>query len=156
MDISSTTFKGDVAELMAAAELVRRGYMVARPLTNGAAYDLLVDIGGTITRIQVKRASRHTNGTLRVNLSSSKYHRGRTRSSYAGKVDCVLAVDCALSAYFVVDGTDLDRAEIALRDAPTKNKQRANTNSAEDYLIDRLFPERVVGGAGFEPATPSV
>jgi len=156
MDITSTTFRGDVAELMAAAELVQRGYMVARPLTNGAAYDLLVDLGGVITRIQVKRASRHSNGTLRVNLTSSKYHRGRTRSSYAGKVDCVLAVDCAGSGYFVVSGADLERVEIALRDKPTKNKQSAGTNNAADYLIDRLFPRRVVGGTGFEPVTPSV
>jgi hypothetical protein len=30
--MSSATFRCDVAELMAAAELVRRGYIVSRPL----------------------------------------------------------------------------------------------------------------------------
>ena len=49
--MSDTTFRGDVAELMTAAELVRRGYIVSRPLTNGAAYDLLVDLGENIVKV---------------------------------------------------------------------------------------------------------
>ena len=69
--MSDTTFRGDVAELMTAAELVRRGYIVSRPLTNGAAYDLLVDLGENIVKIQVKRASRTKTGAVRIVLSSS-------------------------------------------------------------------------------------
>ena len=92
--MSDTTFRGDVAELMTAAELVRRGYIVSRPLTNGAAYDLLVDLGENIVKIQVKRASRTKTGAVRIVLSSSKYHRGRSSVSYAGRVDYLVGVDC--------------------------------------------------------------
>lgn len=155
---NSTTYRGDVAELMAASELVRRGYIVSRPLTNGAAYDILADVGGLIKKVQIKKACRQKNGTLRVNLSSSKYHRGRTSVSYFGRVDCLIAVECETGKFFVFFGDDLNMSEVSLRDLPAKNNQQKGTRLASSHLIDDFFPDlnRLVGGKGFEPLTSSV
>lgn len=155
--INDTTFKGDVAEILAAAELVARGYIVSRPLTNGASYDLLVDVNGKILRLQVKRISRHANGTMRVNLSSSKYHRGRTRVLYDGRVDYVIGVDCLERRFYAIGGEHLKRVEIAIRDAPTKNGQVQGTRSASDFDLNLVFPSRtMVGATGIEPVTYAV
>ena len=156
--MNETTYRGDVAELMAASELVRRGYVVSRPMTNGAAYDLLVDTGISIQKVQVKRAWRHKNGTIRVNLSSSKYHRGRTKVLYAGLVDCLMAIECESAGFYVFYGDVLNRTELALRDSPTKNNQQKRTRIASAHSIDHLFPNLhdLVGGEGFEPTTSSV
>ena len=155
--MSDTTFRGDVAELMTAAELVRRGYIVSRPLTNGAAYDLLVDLGENIVKIQVKRASRTKTGAVRIVLSSSKYHRGRSSVSYAGRVDYLVGVDCDTREFYVVQGDNLKMAEIALRDAPSRNNQQIGTRAAADYKIHHWFPLKpMVDRSGIEPLTPSV
>ncbi|MDR3421981.1 MAG: group I intron-associated PD-(D/E)XK endonuclease [Xanthobacteraceae bacterium] len=139
--MTSTTFRGDVAEMMAAAELVRRGYIVSRPLTNGAPYDLLVDDGRAVFKVQVKRTCLdRENDSVRIQLSSSKYHRGRAGVSYAGRVDMILAVDCEASAFYVVAGADLERWEIRIRTAPALNNQTKGTRSPADYAIDRAFP----------------
>lgn len=138
--MNETTFKGDVAELIAASELVKRGYVVSKPLTNGAPYDLLVDAGGSIRKVQIKRISRTKTGAARIKLTSSKYHRGRTSVSYSGKVDYVLGVECESMSFFVVSGDDLNMVEIAIRETPTKNNQSNRTRSAEKYHIDTVFP----------------
>ena len=151
-----TTFKGDVAELMAASELVERGYIVSRPLTNGAAYDLLVDLDGRILRIQVKRSCRQSNGTLRINLYTSKYHRGRSRIGYDGKVDFILGVDCDNREFYLIGGDQLKRTAIHLRATPSLNNQVVGCRPATEFLLDRVFPKRLVGAAGFEPAASAV
>lgn len=152
--MSETTFKGDIAELMAAAELVRRGYVVSRPLTNGAAYDLLVDDGHRILRAQVKRASRRANGSLRVSLQSSKYHRGRRSVGYLGRIDVLIAVDCDRGAFFVIAGPDLAGTEVSLRDSAALNSQTSGIRKAADYALSTVFPGKVVVGAtGIEPVT---
>jgi len=149
--MTSTTFRGDVAEMMAAAELVRRGYIVSRPLTNGAPYDLLVDDGRAVLKVQVKRTCLDPeHDSVRIQLSSSKYHRGRVGVSYVGRVDMILAVDCDAGAFYVVAGADLEQWEIRLRITPARNNQTRGTRTAADYAIERAFPT-LTGSREHEP-----
>jgi PD-(D/E)XK endonuclease len=136
----NTTHLGDIAELVAAAELARRGYIVSRPLTNGAPYDLLVDVCGVIKRVQVKKTGLTVNGATRVMLSSSKSHRGRKSVLYLGRVDCVLAVDCLNHLFYVVTGDTLKSPQISIRTTPAKNQQSAGVRLSSDYGMDALFP----------------
>ena len=140
--MNTTTHLGDIAELLAAGELARRGYIVARPLTNGAPYDLLVDVGGSIKKVQVKKAGKPIHGAMRVALCASKSHRGRKSVLYHGKVDCVIAVDCDKNAFYAFTGDDLKGPQIYIRVEESKNKQTARVRLASDYTIDVLFPER--------------
>src|SRR5579871_5176959 len=71
-----TTWRGDVAELLLIAELVRRGYTVSKPITNSAPYDVLVDTRRSIVRVQIKRTNRTANGNIRVKLSLTRYRDG--------------------------------------------------------------------------------
>ena len=154
--MSSTTFKGDIAELMTAAELAKRGYIVSRPLTNGAPYDLLVDTDDGIKRIQVKKANPFQNGSLRIVLCSNKWHRGRTRVSYHGRVDYLIAVDTDRCKYYIFGGDDLKSDELRIRLRPTMNNQKTRVRLASDYEIDRMLPMKMVGGTGLEPVTPAM
>ena len=136
---ATTTHKGDVAELMAAAELLRRGYRVSRPLSNGIPYDLIVDDGQKLFKVQVKKAS-PTAGGFRINLCSSKHHRGRERVLYTDTCDAVVAVDCDGNRFFVFFGPELQIGEIRLRiDAP-RNNQKLKLNLHSHYELSRLFP----------------
>jgi hypothetical protein len=52
------TTKGSVAEAVIAAEAVKAGIQVLRPLIEGARYDLAFEVGGSFFRIQCKWAAR--------------------------------------------------------------------------------------------------
>ena len=149
---------GDLAEMMVATELIRRGYFVSKPLTNGAPYDLLVDTDDGVKKIQVKSANTTPTGALRIRLRSSKYHRGRTTVSYEGLVDFVVGVDCRTGDIFVVGSNYLSMAEVNIRTMLSKNGQLAKIRTKEEHALDSFFPSKclMVRSAGFEPATSCV
>jgi hypothetical protein len=75
---ASSNRAGEVAENIVSTKLLRLGYNVAEPRIP-CPYDLIVDLEGQLTKVQVKRgfndASRED--TLRVNLLGS-VHKGST------------------------------------------------------------------------------
>jgi PD-(D/E)XK endonuclease len=66
-----TQRKGDSAVAQAIATFTRMGFDVSIPLTESAAYDLIVDADGTLRRVQVRYAG-NTNVDLRRVHSNSK------------------------------------------------------------------------------------
>lgn len=59
MKESTTKQRGDVAEYRVLAELLRRNFNVLMPVGDRLPYDLAIDFGGKLIRIQVKRAWFH-------------------------------------------------------------------------------------------------
>lgn len=53
----STQRKGDIAVSQAVATFTKKGWDVSLPLTESAAYDLIVDVVGELKRVQVKFTS---------------------------------------------------------------------------------------------------
>jgi len=51
-----TKLKADIAESAVTTELLKRGFSVLHPVGDRLSYDLAVDLGGRILRIQVKSA----------------------------------------------------------------------------------------------------
>ncbi len=51
-----TKLKADIAESAVVTELLKRGFSVLRPVGDRLPYDLGVDLGGKVIRIQVKSA----------------------------------------------------------------------------------------------------
>jgi hypothetical protein len=128
--------KGNVAELAIAAEASKLELDVLKPLTEHARYDLVLDIGGTLYRVQCKWAN-CKDGVIRVRLYSS-YHsptRGYVNSKYAASEVDLVAVYCGDNdrCYLIPAELFDGRAALYLRVAETKNNQRAALNWAADY-----------------------
>ena len=70
-----TQRKGDTATTQAIASFTRLGYDVSIPVTESAAYDLIVDAGGTLLRVQCKYSgsSSHEVGLRRIHSNSGGY-----------------------------------------------------------------------------------
>jgi hypothetical protein len=51
-----TKLKSDIAESAVALELLKRGFKVLKPIGDRLTYDLAVDLGGRLLRLQVKSA----------------------------------------------------------------------------------------------------
>jgi hypothetical protein len=72
--------KGDLAELMVAADLRRRGYRICIPFGEDCDYDLVVERHGRLERVQVKYAC-SDGATLFVRCYSHSLTNGRVRAT---------------------------------------------------------------------------
>jgi hypothetical protein len=69
----NTQRKGDTAVAQAIATFTKMGYDVLIPLTESACYDLVVDVGNKLKRIQVKYCGGNQVGLRRIHSNSKGY-----------------------------------------------------------------------------------
>jgi PD-(D/E)XK endonuclease len=151
--------KGDLAELMVACDLRRRGCKLAIPYGEDCDYDLVIERDGKLERVQVKHTE-SDGAVISVNSCSHSLTSGRVRETKrytAATIDWLAVYDRTTDRCYYVPAGELGdgRRELRLRLAPAKNNQQAKIRLAEEYVDLR---EQQPGGtkvepAGFEPAT---
>jgi prevent-host-death family protein len=127
--------KGAIAEAMIAAEATKLGVPVLKPMAEHERYDLALELGGRILRVQVKWAN-HKGDVLCVHLTRCRTsRRGYVREKYLpGEVDVFAAYCGKLDRCYLIPGKlGIGRSAIQLRLTPTRNGQRAALNWAADY-----------------------
>lgn len=126
---------GDQSELEVAVALARVGYIVSKPLGDSHRYDLIIDDGETLSRVQVK-TGRLTAGSIAFRCYSSHTHRGGVAArSYKGEVEYI-GVFCPQTgdAYLVPESEFVD-STMHLRVAPTVNRQDRHIRWASRYKL---------------------
>lgn len=127
---------GDLSEMFVALHLARAGYLVAKPFGENSRYDLVIDDGKVLSRVQVK-TGRFRNGAVHWNCCSTHGHR-RSPSfrSYTGQVD-FFGVYCPQleSTYLIPIGELSSRRTSSLRVVPPKNCQSRKVRWATNFLI---------------------
>ena len=76
-----TQRKGDIAVAQAIATFTKLGYDVALPITESAAYDILLDIEGVIRRIQVRYCGGKEVELRRIHSNSNGYVVKKTKAN---------------------------------------------------------------------------
>ena len=159
MEAHNPNHKGNVAELAIAKEAASQGLSVLMPLTEHGRYDLAIEIGGRLMRVQCKWARYDGNVvTVRVDRCRTS-RRGYVRSSYqADEIDALAAYcepldRCYLLPVDMVAG----RRSVCLRTSPAKNGQRAAINFAAAYEFGAVaqLAERRYGIPEAEGSSPS-
>jgi Holliday junction resolvase-like predicted endonuclease len=137
--VATTKTKGDLAELMVAADLRRKGYKIAIPFGEDWDYDLIFERDGKLHRVQVKYAE--SNGSiLTVRCRSHSLTNGKVRrvKRYtAAMIDFLAVYDRSTNRCYYVPAQKLGatgRSVMHLRVAPARNGQRLGINFAENYL----------------------
>ena len=162
--MAPTKTKGDLAELMVAADLVRKGYKIAIPYGEDWDFDLIFSRPGSerLERVQVKHASR-TGEVIPVRCRSSSLTNGkvkRVKRYTAETIDWIAAYCPETDQCYYISATELGagRDLISLRFGPTKNCQRVGIRYAADYLTPEPQRQRclAVEPAGLEPATSAM
>jgi hypothetical protein len=129
--------KGDLAELMVAADLRRRGYLICIPFGEDCDYDLVIERHGELERVQVKYA-RSDGATLYVKCYSHSLTNGRIRATKcytAATVDWIAVWDATTGTPYYVHSSIFDgHKQLTLRIGPTRNNQRLGIREARDYL----------------------
>ena len=162
--VAPTKQRGDRAELAIALDLSARGFRVAFPFGEDCDYDLIVDRGGRLERIQVKYV-RSDGRVVPVRCRSLSLTGGavkRIKHYTAAMIEWLAVYDAQTNRCFYVPAAELGdgRSVLHLRLVPAANNQCKGIRPAEDYeglpppAFGRLDSE--VEPAGIEPATSSV
>jgi hypothetical protein len=136
--------KGDMAELIVAADLVKRGHRVAFPFGEDCDFDLLFwrPPSLAIERVQVKYTT--SDGTVVVvRARSHSLTNGRIRATkhYTKEtIDWLVAYDATTGRIFWVPAEELGSgaSTLHLRLRPTRNGQRVGIRMADDYAMPTI------------------
>ena len=132
----NTKLTGDISELRVAAAFVELGYAVCKPLGENQRYDLVIDDGERLQRVQVK-TGRIRGGVVLFNCCSTHGHR-RTEvmtRPYTGQID-LLAVFCPENGkVYVVPEAELTRSKSHLRLVPPRNNMVKMIRWASQYEL---------------------
>jgi hypothetical protein len=137
----TTSQKGAAAEAEIAAAATRLGLVVLRPLCDGTRYDLGIDIGRRILRVQCKWASRHGDVLMAYFTTCRHTPQGYVRTSYSGEeIDAVAVYSADTHRCYLLPITDVEHlSAISLRLAPTGNNQSRKVRWARDYELHRTI-----------------
>lgn len=95
----SSKARGEWAELVFLQEARRRGFLVSKPYGDTAPYDVLLDNGRRIFRVQVKSVGTATNGGYRINAGSG----ARMKRPYKlGEIDFIAAYIIPLDLWYII------------------------------------------------------
>jgi hypothetical protein len=136
--VLTTDQKGAIAESEIAAEAIRLGVGVYRPMFEGGRCDLILEAGSTLLRVQCKWAGR-LGDVVVVRCYSSR--RGRdgmiVRRYTADEVDAIAAY-CpdTDTCYLLPTSLSCTHRIVHLRLAQSRNNQRARVNWADDFRLD--------------------
>lgn len=124
---------GEISEAIVAAHLIKLGRRVAIPFGNNQRYDLIVDDGKSLFRVQVKTGKLKRGCVVFYTCSSNGFT--FEKRNYRGQID-VFAVYCPQNGeiYWVpVDA--VGGAGAYLRIEPPASKQRCKIRWAKDFRI---------------------
>ena len=131
---------GNKTEAIVLAALVHAGYKPLVPFGGGHPYDIALDDGGKLTRVQCK-TGRLLKGA--VFFPTAIWCRNLSYRSYQGDVD-LFGVYCPdTSQVYLVPIDDVPDKGASLRVVPPRNGQARGIRWAKDYVI---WPKPAVTG----------
>lgn len=131
-----TSEKGNISEAKILAAFVDADYYVSVPFGSGHKYDLVIDDGRSLQRVQCK-TGRVKNGALLFN-SYSMSGNGATKQGYHGLADLFAVLNPETDEVYLVPVKSFGIAGISLRLRPASNGQVQKINWAVDYLLTSL------------------
>jgi hypothetical protein len=134
---------GDRSTLAIMLALHEAGYDLLVPFGENTRYDLVIDDGDCLARVQCK-TGRLRNGAVTFNTCSSYAHHPNPRvlkRVYQGEID-YFAVFCPETrrSYLIPIADVPLRRQARLRVHPARNNQRLGIRLAEDYVIAEVSP----------------
>lgn len=133
--MSNPKQKGDKTEVTVLNRLISAGYSVSIPFGDNDKYDLVVDDGKELHRIQCKTAWRTQKGTIRFNTHSQTTREGKYHeSTYHGEVDAFIVRHPEQEDLYWIPIEDATKQKMELR---FESKiDHPSINWADDYIFD--------------------
>ena len=94
--------KGEWAEVLFAAEILRRGWRISRPYGDSCRYDCIVDVGGHLSRVQIKAVAARSRARFRPYNVSLVHHKHYYLLYSAREVDVIAALILPQAMWYIV------------------------------------------------------
>ena len=118
--------KGNIGEIKVASEFIKWGCIVSFPFGDNARYDLIIDDGDSLKRVQVKYADSKENGSWKcICVSSTNHTTNKNLHGYQNDVD--------IMAFYIAE---LDEC-IMFNISEIKDKNKELREYQEDLLSFR-------------------
>ena len=134
IDKVETNGKGNLSESKVLTAYLEAGFIVSLPFGGGAPYDLMVDTGRRILKVQVK-TGRLRNGCILFPTQRFSGHTGKGRSYSPGEID-IFAVYCPDNERIYILPLGNYPTDGRLRCSGTKNNQQRKIRWAKDFELD--------------------
>jgi hypothetical protein len=133
--VLTTDQKGNVAEVAIALAAIELGIDVYWPLGEGGRYDLILDVGGRLNRVQCKWAPRQGEVVVVRCYSARRNRDGLLRRIYAeGEIDAYAAYCEEIDRCFFLPYKEFaGRTQVHLRLSGTNNNQKLGVNWADNF-----------------------
>jgi ABC-type Fe3+/spermidine/putrescine transport system ATPase subunit len=131
--------RGDETEARAIREFVSSGHSVSIPFGDNDKYDVVVDNGQSLYRVQCKTAWKNKPETIRFNTHSQTTRNGEYHErTYQGDIDAFLVRHPETEQLYWIGVEDATEQKMELRfDAAIDHP---SINWAEDYEFDGEIP----------------
>ena len=139
---------GDRTTLAVMLALREAGYAISVPFGENTRYDLVIDDGKSLLRVQCKTGRLRKGSIVFATCSTYGHHQrpAESRRSYAGQID-LFGVYCpeTQGVYLMPVSEVSTRSNAALRVAPSLNNQRKRIRLASEYQVAAVdVPEVIV------------
>jgi hypothetical protein len=129
---------GDRSTMAAMLALNDAGFAVSIPFGENVRYDLIIDDGQRLARVQCK-TGRLRRGAVLFNVCSCYGHHlrpGEARRDYRGQVEYFVVYCADTKCVYLIPIDDLPVSnQASLRVEPSRNGQRVGIRNAGDYEI---------------------
>lgn len=138
--LSETLQKGLSTELQSILFFVEKGFLVSIPYGNVGRYDLLVDNGQQIYRIQCKTAHKNENGSYTVNVSNSRMcSTGNVLKHYTkDQVDYIMTFIEQQAVFIPAESIENSKCKIFRTELP-KYGAKSNCNLIQNFTYEKIF-----------------
>lgn len=127
--------KGTISEQFIIAHILSLGYGVSVPVGDNLRYDLIVDDGISLHRVQ-SRTGRYQNGCVIAETFSSRLNSKFMYKKKFNKTDIdYFAIYYENTVYVIPISEVADTTVVTLRIEPTKSGQEKGIRWAKDYLL---------------------
>lgn len=131
--MKDTTTQGNMSEAFLIANLMAKGFKILTPFGDGFRYDLVIDDGTTLSRVQCK-TGQYKDGVITFKTCSVS-SKSTVNKSYTGEID-YFAVWCPqLSRGYLVPVDEVAAKLGTLRVDPPLNNQTSKGRLAERYEL---------------------
>jgi hypothetical protein len=138
--LSEQIKKGISVELRSLLYFTEKGYLCSIPYGNAGRYDLLVDTGKKIVRIQCKSAHKNNNGSYTVNTSNTAMKAiGNIRKFYTkDEIDYIITFIEDQAVFISVEMIEHTQSK-TFRVGLPKYGTKTNCNLIQDYTFEKIF-----------------
>lgn len=132
--------KGISTELRSIIYFTEKGWMCSIPYGNSGRYDLLVDNGKRIYKIQCKTAHKNDNDSYSVNTSNSAIKAGGKVTKYYTKdqIDFIITFIENQAVFIPVEMIEKSRSKVFRIELP-KYGSKSTCNLIQDYTFEKMF-----------------